>query len=224
MPTTPRTRRPRRALAAALLVTALAAGLTGCSLDRLGAAAVVAGRPVTTDEVQRLAREYQQVVPGGDGAQIQVAILQQMIQSEAYDRLAKDNGIRVSPGQVSRVIDQLEAQTGGRRQLIQAIATQNREVVPPSRLERWTRDQLILQRYVLSKVAGPEQVTREVVDRARADLRRYARQLDVEVNPRYGRWQPGGGIRPLVSGGLARDADQPGPGGDRAEGTPGGGR
>lgn len=225
MPTTPRTRRPRRALAVALLVTALAAGLTGCSLDRLGAAAVVGGQPVSTDEVQRLAREYQQVVPGGDGARIQVAILQQLVVTRVLEELSRQAGVRVSDGEVARRLDQLEAQTGGRKELVRAISTQTGQVVPPSMLEEWERGRLLFQRYVTQLAGGTSaQPSQEAVARAQRDFRRTARQLDVEVNPRYGRWQPAGGIRPLVSGGLARAADRPGDRGGRAEGTPGGGR
>lgn len=209
----------------ALLVTALAAGLAGCSLDRLGAAAVVGGQPVSTDEVQRLAREYQQVVPGGDGAQIQVAILQQLVVTRVLEELSREAGVRVSDGEVARRLDELAAQTGGRKELVQVISSQTGQVVPPSMLDEWERGRLLFQRYVARLDGGAAaQPSQEALARAQRDFRRTARQLDVEVNPRYGEWRPGGGIRPLVSGGLARDAGQPGNRGGGAEGTSGGGR
>jgi len=39
-------------------------------------------------------------------------------------------------------------------------------------------------------------------------LLKAGRSLDIEVNPRYGEWNPRRGVSPLVSGGLSKTAAQ----------------
>ena len=75
------TRLTRTAAALAIALVA-AAGLSGCSDQRLGAAAVVDGKLISTDDVQKSTRDYLKIVPGADPAQVQRDVLQRLILAE----------------------------------------------------------------------------------------------------------------------------------------------
>ena len=48
----------------------------------------------------------------------------------------------------------------------------------------------------------------ETLTRTSAALLAAGKSMDIEVNPRYGRWNPRRGVSPLVSGGLSQTAAQ----------------
>lgn len=202
-------RRPRRRLALAAAVVAAAAALTGCSADRLGAAAIVDGEPIATDELQELSREVREVVPGLDPSQVQVAVLQQLIVGRLFDRLGADLGVSVSDGEVAAELQTALAQTGGRDELVTALASgESPQVVPPSMLEQWQRDRLLYQEVAaeLSSTAGePDEAGFAAASQALSDA---AREVDIEINPRYGEWDPQAGIAPQISGGLSSTVDE----------------
>ena len=208
MKTTVRRRAGR--LACATLVT-LAVGMTGalagCSVDRLGAAAVVDGEVISTEEVQQQARDYLEVVPDTDPGQVQLAVLQQMIVNRVFRKISRDSGVRVSRARVSRELNGLIESVGGRKALVRAISGQTRQVVAPSQLEDWMRSRLLFAKFAADlggTGGGPP--SQQALDQANRQLTRYAARMDIELSPRYGRWDPRGGITPLVSGGLSRPA------------------
>ena len=201
--------RVRRLVAAAVLAAGLGAALAGCSTDRLGSAAVVGGEPVSTEEVQRLARDYLEVVPGGDPRQVQLAVLQQTIVDRIFQEGSRDTGVRVRDGRVAARLGELIEQTGGRAELVQAISSQTQQVVAPGQLEQWMRNRLLFERLAVElgdRPSGPP--TEQALNRANRTLTRYANRLDIEVSPRYGSWNPDSGITPLVSGGLSRSEEE----------------
>lgn len=196
-------------------VTALAA-LTGCSLDRLGSAAVVGGRPISTDRVQDLTREYLEALPNQDSGPVQRGILDQLITTEVYAQVSRDLGVHVSAGRVADQLERLVEQFRTRKDLALAIQTNQAEpeYVAPSMLEAWMRNQLTFGA-VARKLNGgsiPEGDTVEqVFGAADREITAAAERIGVEVNPRYGRWSPDRAIDPtvstivpLVSGGLSR--------------------
>ena len=67
----------------------------------------------------------------------------------------------------------------------------------PDQLEQFIRNQLLA-----SKIApdDPAAVNEAFVA--------TAQDTDVEVNPRYGRWDPERGLAPLVSGGLSNTVEE----------------
>lgn len=205
-----RTRRApawRRSLALALASAAALAALTGCTPDQLGAAAVVNGEKISTAEVQDLTQEYLKAVPGQDPGKVQTAIVTQLIVERLVAEAAADHDVRVPRGRVASQVSQAVTQIGSRAKVSQLVLQQNSAVVPPSRLERWLRDQYLIG-LLGQKVAGTtgEAPTPEDQDRARAELADYSRRLGVELNPRYGRWHPRLTITALPSGGLAKPA------------------
>lgn len=207
----PATRAPRgsralrRRAVAAVLVALAAAALSGCAADRLGAAAVVEGEAISTDQVQDLTREYDAVVPGQPSGRVQLSVLQQLVVDRVFDAMARDLGVHVRAGRVSAELDALTTQVGGRKALVRALASQQRQVVPPSQLERWMRDRLLFDA-IAREISGTSATADPDFDKANRQLTEYAATMDIEINPRYGSWNPDSGIAPLVGGGLSKTA------------------
>jgi hypothetical protein len=215
MPMTRTARRARPRRAALALVGALVAGgaLSGCAQDRLGAAALIGDRVVSTEELQEAAQSYLEVVPGADPADVQVSILQRMIVSEVIDEAAHRAGVAVREGRVAAERDELLPSVGGRKGLVRTLAqSQQPTVLAPSDVDRWIKDRLLFNA-IAAEISGVElaqddPATQQALNRANRLLSRTSRSMDIEVNPRYGRWDPSSGISPLVSGGLSKTVDE----------------
>lgn len=209
-----RPRRTRRAVVTAGAVCVTLLGLAGCSGDRLGAAAVVDGRTITTEALQSSTRAYLDVVPGADAGDTQLAILQQDIVSDVLDTVARNRGVRVSEGRIARERDDLLERVGGRRQLVLALAqAQQPSVLSPTDVDRWVRNRLLFNAIAADICScdpdtADDAVAQQALNRANTELRDASASMDIEVSPRYGRWDPDAGIRPLVSGGLSRTVDE----------------
>lgn len=206
--------RPSRRTAVVGVVACLAVlGLTGCSGDRLGAAAVIDGTAVTTEELQQSTRAYLDVVPDGDTGDAQLAILQRTVVSAVIDSVARDQGVRVREGRVAQERDELLRSVGGRKGLVRALAqSQNPTVLPPSEIDRWVKDRLLFNE-IAAEICGCEldptaEATQQALSAANDALRKKSASMDIEISPRYGEWDPDQGISPLVSGGLSRSVDE----------------
>ena len=184
------------------------AALTGCAEERLGAAAVIDGRAVSTDELQEATRDYLEVVPDADAGDAQLAILQRTIVSAVIDEAARQNGVRVRPGRVAAERDALLPTVGGREGLIRTLAeSQQPTMLSPADIDRWVKDRLLFEA-IATELAGadldpssPE--AQEALTRTNDELQSASRSMDIEVSPRYGRWDPDTGLTALISGGLA---------------------
>jgi hypothetical protein len=189
-------------------------GLAGCSGDRLGAAAVIDGRTVTTDDLQSSTRAYLEVVPGADAGDTQLAILQQQIVSAVLDGVARDRGVRVREGRIARERDDVLQSVGSRRQLVTALAqSQQPSVLAPGDIDRWVKDRLLFTAIAADicncdpDTAGDAE-SQQALAQANDELREKSASMNIEVSPRYGRWDPDQGIAPLVSGGLSKTVDE----------------
>jgi hypothetical protein len=195
-----------------VLVAAL--GLAGCGDSRLGAAAVVNGRVSTVDELQQDTRDYVRLVPGADTAAAQVAILQRVVITEVLEEVARQNGVHVRPGRIAAERDQLFASFDGRRGLVRTLANSQQQptVLPPGDVEDWVKDRLLFNAIAEKIGGGPlntaEPESQRVLEEVQNQLTEAGRSLDIEINPRYGTWDPTSGIAPLVSGGLSQTAAQ----------------
>lgn len=211
--TTRRTTRTKTRTIPALMTVAAALagvlGLSGCSTDRLGTAAVIEGRSVSVDDLQTRTQEYLAVVPGGNAGEAQRSMLQRMIVSAAIDLAARDAGVRVRAGQLAGERAAVLESVGGRKGLIRALGqSQQPTILAPRDIDRWVKDRLLF-RAIAEQIAGgplsaeaPE--TEQAITAANDALRAAGEQVDVEVSPRYGTWDPASGITPLVSGGLSK--------------------
>jgi hypothetical protein len=70
-------------------------------------------------------------------------------------------------------------------------------VVPQDQLEQFIRTQLLASKLGESDPAA-----------ANDAITAAAEDTDIEVNPRYGRWDPQQGLAPLVSGGLSKTVEE----------------
>ncbi len=193
---------------AAFLLAPLSAALTGCEADQVGAAAIVNGKPFAIEQLQDLTRSYLAAVPGADKGDAQQQILNRIIASAVIDRAASRVGVSATRGEVAAERDNVLGQVGGRRELIRLLA-QNREVVAPAHVDRWVRDRILVNKIVEKVSGGRDPNTPEVNDAARKAFVSAARSVDIEVNPRYGRWDSEQlSLSGQVGGGLSRPVSE----------------
>lgn len=193
------------AVAAAALVAVTS--LTSCRADQVGTAAIVDGNSISVDDLHDATSDYLEAVPSGNAGDAQQAILQQMIVSTLIEKAAETVGVTVSAGEVAAQRDQIldsvrepaaAATVSARAYLSRQIAEgQSGAVVPPDHLEQFIRDQLLASKLGENDPAAAN----DAITAAAADT-------DVEVNPRYGRWDPQQGLAPLVSGGLSNTVEE----------------
>ena len=201
----------------ALLAVFAASALAGCSVDRVGAAAVVDGDAIATERVQDLTREYLEAVPDADAGQAQRAILQSLVLERVYDRAAQRLDVGVSAGRVAQETRQLEQFLQGNalcsegqpieKCLPGLLAARNAPGVAPSRVDDWVRGQVLLEQVTVAvnDLGEGEGATEAMARRTNRRLQRIASSMDIEVNPRFGRWAGDAVIVPVTSGGLASD-------------------
>ncbi len=206
-------RRVRRVLGTSALVLVATLGLAGCGGDsRLGAAAVVNGNVTTVDELQQDTRDYLKIVPGADAGAAQVAILQRIVITEVLEEVARQNDVHVRPGRIAAERDNLFESFNGRRGLVRTLANSQDQptVLPPDDVEDWVKDRLLFNAIAEKIGGGPlntaEPESQQVLEEVQNQLSEAGDSLDIEINPRYGEWDPTSGITPLVSGGLSKTA------------------
>ena len=181
----------RRRTAFLLLTAAIAAAplLTACGNDaHPGAAAVVGGERITVSQLENRVDEVRaaqrEAVP--DEAQYQQAIartggltrdtLHSMVLDRVLERAARDAGVTVSDREVQRTRAEFEEQAGGAEALEAAWLQQYG--VPPQRLDDNLRLQLEAQKLRTD-------TSRAAFWKALSDA---SKELDVDLNPRYGEW------------------------------------
>jgi hypothetical protein len=199
----------RRSLAAAVVALLATVSLTACSPDQLGAAAIVDGNAISTETLQSSARAYLAIVPTADKPQLQQRILERMILSRIIAKAARENDVHVSTGAVAAQRDKFYATTKNRRGLVAALASQQSPIIiPPDYIDQWVRDQLLVHKIVVKLAGSDDPATDEATARGSSTLSATAKAMKIEVNPRYGTWNPNRGIEAQVSGGLAKTAAQ----------------
>ena len=200
----------RRSLATAVVALLATVSLAACAPDQLGSAAVIDGTTISADSLQSSARAYLAIVPNGDRAQVQQHILEEMIYSKIIAKAAKKNDVHVSIGAVQKQLEVFFKQTKDRRGVVSALGGQQPPViVPPGYVDQWLRDQLLYHKLVVKLAGGGDATTVEASARGSKALSSAAESMKIEVNPRYGTWNPKtGSINALVSGGLANTAKQ----------------
>lgn len=188
-------RQRRRTIVMSVSAAALLAGgplLTGCSTgSHPGAAAVVGGERITVAEVQshvEAVREAQRAQPNADELiAVTSGLTRQtvnfLVYLEVIDHAAADHGIEVTRRQVQEERDRAEEFAGGRERLeMTALIPQQPGVVP------LTSDQIdeVLRSNVQYRQLA-EQVGEQRVGEVLAET---AEEIGVDVNPRYGQWDP----------------------------------
>jgi hypothetical protein len=185
----------RRRRTALLLSAAIAAAplLTACGNDaHPGAAAVVGGQRITVAQLETRVNEVRQAqraaVP--DPAQYEQAIaktgtlprdtLHNMVLERVLHRAAQDAGVTVSRKEIQQMRRALEKQTGGAEAL--EAAWLQEYGIAPERLDENFRLQLEAQK--LAAKLGTDTGDPAFWNA----LAKASKQLDVDLNPRYGTW------------------------------------
>ncbi|WP_149548867.1 SurA N-terminal domain-containing protein [Streptomyces marokkonensis] len=186
-------RRRRTALLFTAAIAAAAPLLTACGNDaHPGAAAVVGGERITVSQLENRVDEVRaaQRAAVPDEAQYQQAIartgsltrdtLQGMVLDRVLERAARDAGVTVTDREVQQMRSGLEQQAGGGEALEAAWLQQYG--IPPKRLDANLRLQLQAQK--LAQRLGTDTSRPEFWQA----LSEASKELDVDLNPRYGDW------------------------------------
>jgi hypothetical protein len=186
-------RRRRTALVLTAAIAAAAPLLTACGNDaHPGAAAVVGGQRITVTQLENRVEEVRdaQRAAVADPAQYAQAIaktgnltrdtLHGMVLDRVLHRAAEDAGITVSRKEVQQMRAGLEQQAGGAEALRTAWLQQYS--VAPERLDENLRLQLEAQK--LAAKLGTD-TSQPAFWQA---LSKASKELDIDLNPRYGTW------------------------------------
>jgi hypothetical protein len=182
-----------RRLIAALTGLALIVSITGCS-TRGGAAAVVDGERISESEVAAIVTETQTTLKDLDITEVSLATLPSavvtwLLRARILDRIAEEEGIEITDGEIDEVVSQAERDLG-REELQGRLATAG---VPPTRIREYARS-FVVQNKITEQANGDEQAVTQLL----AD---YSREFGVEVSPRYGAWD-------ATSGSLVATRDE----------------
>jgi hypothetical protein len=190
----------RRRTALVLSATAIAAvpALTACgSGAHPGAAAVVGGQRITVSQLETRVNEVRdaQQAATTDHAQYEEAIaktggltrntLHTMVLDRVLHRAAADAGVTVTRKEMQDMRAGLEQQAGGAKQLETAWLSQYS--VPPKRLTESLRTEIEAQK--LSTALGADMQTQEGQAVFWKSLGKASKELNVDLNPRYGAWK-----------------------------------
>ncbi|MGX5214932.1 SurA N-terminal domain-containing protein [Streptomyces violaceus] len=186
-------RRRRTALVLTAAIAAAAPLLTACGNDaHPGAAAVVGGQRITVSQLEERVGEVRaaQRATVRNDAQYQQAIartgtltrdtLHTMILDRVLHRAAEDAGVIVTRREIQEMRSGLEEQAGGAEGLETTWLQQYG--IPPERLDENLRLQLEAQK--LAEKLGTD-TSRPEFWKALSDA---SKDLNVDLNPRYGAW------------------------------------
>ncbi|MZF85208.1 SurA N-terminal domain-containing protein [Streptomyces sp. SID5643] len=186
-------RRRRTALVLTAAIAAAAPLLTACGDEaHPGAAAVVGGERITVSQLdervgevraaQRAAvpdeTQYQQVI--ARTGTLTRDTLQTMVLDRVLHRAAEDAGVTVSRKEIQAMRSGLEQQAGGAKALERTWLQQYG--IPPQRLDENLRLQLEAQK--LAEKLGTD-TGRPEFWKALSDA---SKDLNIDLNPRYGTW------------------------------------
>jgi hypothetical protein len=190
--------------------------LAACGGSEVGAAAVINGERVSVSMLQDTTESLVEAgggagAPGAQApaADVQQTTLRHFIVNAVVEQAAEQQGVTVTQGDIDALATQIRSQFGDDpAQMEQALVTQFG--VAPSFIDEFIRQQALLEALGRKMVPGEDEaIQQERSATVETFLFETASDLDVEVNPRYGVWDPAQvSVLPQVSGGLARTAEQ----------------
>jgi hypothetical protein len=175
----------------ARVIAALGLGvlaLAGCSVQESGQAAVsdvfTISQAEVDDEVRAVLAQVDEPT-GAPPAGLALATTQRLVQDALFAAKAAEMGIEVSRTDVEEGRAEFAAQYGGDEQLVAAAGQSG---IPSGSLDDFVRSNLLFSR--ISEVVAPGADTATAQQAARAEMAAFSEQVDVEVAPRYGTWDP----------------------------------
>ncbi|GAA2060036.1 SurA N-terminal domain-containing protein [Streptomyces albiaxialis] len=167
--------------------------LTGCGKDaHPGAAAVVEGDRISMAQLQSkvgTVRDAQRAAPQGaqmikQSGQLTRATLDGMIRDKIVARAAEDAGVKVSRREVQQARAQIEQQAGGRKALEKALLQQ--QAVAPGEIDDRIRMQVRVEK--VAQAGGIDPRSPQGNEQLNAKLAQVSKDMKIDVNPRYGKW------------------------------------
>ncbi|MEV7614012.1 SurA N-terminal domain-containing protein [Streptomyces sp. NPDC089799] len=178
-------RRTALSVSAALLLAAPL--LSACSGEaRPGTAAVVGGERITTSALQAQVKDVRAAQRRTDNPAQQIAAsshlerikLSRMVQLRILERAADGAGVTVTTKEIGEVAKRQLAQAGGDPAQMEKLLLAQRTPLAPDQADDEIRFQLLYGKLV----------EHDGEQKAMARLAEAARQLHIEINPRYGAW------------------------------------
>ncbi|MFE3328240.1 SurA N-terminal domain-containing protein [Streptomyces sp. NPDC059176] len=186
-------RRRRTALVLSAALVAAAPLLAACGSDaHPGAAAVVGGERIEVSSVQSQVKDVRAAQAASpesaqlikNTGQLTRAKLHGMIFDRILERAAEDAGVSASRAEVQDARKAAVQQAGGEEQLA-AMLLQQRGIAP-DQIDQAVHADVLLTK--LSTSLGADLGTPQGQEKVGAALRAAAKDLHIDVNPRYGTW------------------------------------
>ncbi|MGW0587907.1 SurA N-terminal domain-containing protein [Streptosporangium sp. NPDC002607] len=167
-----------------LAVAAAGVALTACSPNQIGAAAVVGGERISSSELNKNVREYEEALSkaGVSASQLQFQdsvpqlVLFQLANAKQYAKVAESKGITVTDGEIDQVI----AGQGGQEKFEQQMLQQ---AVAPSHAREFMRSQVLISKLIAKYGGGTDEAA---VQRGEQQAIKDLRAMPITWNPRYG--------------------------------------
>lgn len=167
-----------------LAVAAAGVALTACSSTQAGAAAVVGGARISSGELDRNVREYEDALAKANvsASQLQFpgsvpqVVLFQLASARQYTLVAESKGVRVTDAE----IDQMITAAGGAARYEQQMLQQ---AVAPSQVRAHTKATLLLTKLMAKYGGGTDEAA---VKRGQEQVIKDLEAVPVTWNPRYG--------------------------------------
>lgn len=166
--------------------------LTSCSSMNSGV--TVGDKEFSVNDIQKPVDEILEARKGVDTSQMQLASGAELIRNQAQfaiisvvlDLIATDMKINLTSADIATRRTEIVAQVGGEKELSKALVGSN---LAPSNFEPYIKVRLIIDKLTSNFIevgATPEQASEEVSRLIVA----AAKKLGVEINPKYGTWNP----------------------------------
>ncbi|MER5626585.1 SurA N-terminal domain-containing protein [Streptosporangium sp. NPDC002544] len=167
-----------------LAVAAAGVALTACSPNQIGAAAVVGGERISSSELSKNVREYEEALSkaGVSASQLQFQdsvpqlVLFQLANAKQYTKVAESKGITVTDGEIDQVI----AGQGGQEKFEQQMLQQ---AVAPSHAREFMRSQVLISKLVAKYGGGTDEAA---IQRGQQQAIKDLQAMPITWNPRYG--------------------------------------
>ncbi|MCT2592970.1 SurA N-terminal domain-containing protein [Streptomyces sp. N2-109] len=186
-------RRSALTVSAAAALVVVAPLLTACGNDaRPGAAAVVGDDRITLGQLQSKVgevRDAQSAQPQGDelikrSGQLTRVTLNSMIRHRIVKQVADDSGVTVTRRDIQQVRSQFEQRAGGPKEFRTMLLQQ--QAVAPSEIDDWVWLEVAVQK--IAAESGINLQAPEANAQLTGKLSEAAKQMGIDVNPRYGKW------------------------------------
>lgn len=166
--------------------------LTACGTPRQGAAAVIGDDQISVSSLQsrvNAVRDAQAEQPNGEqlieqSGNISGSTLFTMVLAEVTDQALKDAGITITRRELQDFRDTSEKQAGGPEALESALLQQ--QGIAPRDIDAFFRTELGLRK--LATANGTVLDSPEGQQKVGALLTKTSKAMDINVNPRYGKW------------------------------------